>query len=255
MSTIEFSGIRSKLYKQCLREFPHARNEDIEVMKKYLAPKKNETILEIGAGSGFFSLILADLVEKIIVSDPSEEQLQEVKDLNKKNIQIVADGADTLSLEKETVDAIWSFGSLHHCFNKAKSFQNFAHILKKNGRLAIADVYHGSKLAKHFDTQVAKFCITGHEVAFWTDEFAKSLCFLAGFDEPKIYSLNINWKFKTEEEIGVFLYKIHAMTKTTPEECLRGAKEILGVRKKNGLYCLNWPMKIMISKKSYDMIR
>jgi len=250
MSAIEFSGIRSKLYKECLREFPHARDEDIEVMKKYLTPKNNETILEVGAGSGFFSVILADLVEKVIVSDPSEEQLQEVKDLGKKNIKIVKDGADTLNLEKEKVDAVWSFGSLHHCFNKTKSFQNFAHILKKNGRLAIADVYHGSKLAKHFDTQVAKFCITGHEVAFWTEEFAKSLCFITGFDKPKIYNLNISWKFKTKKEIGVFLYKIHGMTRTTPEECLRGAEEILGIRKKNRLYCLNWPMVVMISKKS-----
>ena len=178
---------------------------------------------------------MANLVEKVIVSDPSEEQLQEVRDLGKKNIQIVADGADTLNLEKETVDAVWSFGSLHHCFNKTKSFQNFAHILKKNGRLVIANVYHGSKLAKYFDVQVAKFCITGHEVAFWTDEFAKSLCFITGFDKPKIHSLNISWKFKTKEEIGVFLYKIHAMTKTTPEECLRGAEKILGIKKKDGM--------------------
>ncbi len=92
MSGIEFSGIRSKLYKECLTEFPRARDEDIEIMKKYLAPQGNETILEVGAGSGFFSVILADLVEKLIVSDPSEEQLQEVKDLDKKNIQIVAKG-------------------------------------------------------------------------------------------------------------------------------------------------------------------
>ena len=51
----EFTGDRANLYKEALREFPHARNEDIEVMKKYLAPKDNEVILEIGAGSGFFS--------------------------------------------------------------------------------------------------------------------------------------------------------------------------------------------------------
>lgn len=249
MSTVEFSGIRSKLYKECLREFPRARDEDVEVMKKYLAPKDNETILEIGAGSGFFSVVLADFVKKLIVSDPSEEQLQEVRDLNKKNIQVVAEGANTLNLEKETADAIWSFGAMHHCFNKTKSFQNFAKILKKNGRLVLADVYHGSKLAKHFDIQVSKYCITGHEVAFWTDEFAESLCFLTGFEKPEIHSLNINWKFETKKEIGLFLYKIHAMTKTTPEECLRGANEILGIEKKNGLYCLNWPMKVMISQK------
>ncbi|MDP4039836.1 MAG: class I SAM-dependent methyltransferase [Candidatus Pacearchaeota archaeon] len=245
----EFSGVRANLYKESLREFPHARDEDIEVMKKYLAPKDNEVVLEIGAGSGFFSGILSDMVKQLTVSDPSNEQLEEVKDLNKDNIKLVEAGADTLNLEKETADAIWSFGAMHHCFNKTKAFQNFARILKRDGRLVIADVWHGSKLAQHFDDKVAKFCATGHEVAFWTDEFAESLCFLAGLETPKIHDLNIQWKFKTKAEIGTFLYKIHAMTKTTPQECLKGAEEILGIEKKDEMYCLNWPMKVMISKK------
>ncbi|PIN88872.1 methyltransferase type 11 [Candidatus Pacearchaeota archaeon CG10_big_fil_rev_8_21_14_0_10_34_76] len=245
----EFSGIRSQMYKECLKEFPSARNEDFEVMNKYLAPKDNEIVLEIGAGSGFFSEKLSEKVKKLIVSDPSKEQLEEVKKLGKKNIEVRDEGADKLTLGKEIADAIWSFGAMHHCFDKTKAFENFARVLKKNGRLVMADVWHDSKLAKHFDTQVAKFCVTGHEVAFWSDEFAESLCFLTGFEKPKIYDLKINWKFKSKEDIGTFLYKIHAMTKTNPEECLRGAEEILGIEKKGDLYCLNWPMKVMISKK------
>jgi len=245
----EFSGVRAQLYKECLREFPHARNQDIEVMKKYLAPKATEIILEVGGGSGFFSGILSDMSKQLIVSDPSKEQLEDVRSLSKDNIKLVEAGADTLDLEKESVDAIWSFGAIHHCFNKTRAFQNFANILKRSGRLVIADVWHGSKLAKHFDDKVAKFCITGHEVAFWTDEFAESLCYMSGFDKPKIHDLNIQWKFETKEEIGIFLYKIHAMTKTTPQECLKGAEDILGIENKQGAYYLNWPMKLLISKR------
>ena len=175
----EFSGVRSEMYKEALREFPHARDEDFEVMKKYLAPKESETILEVGAGSGIFSKVLADILKKgkLIVSDPSKEQLNEVKSLGKKNIELVEAGADTLSLGKDTIDAIWSFGAMHHCFQKSKAFQNFAKALKKNGRIVIADVWAGSDLARHFDNKVAKFCATGHEVAFWSDEYAESLCY------------------------------------------------------------------------------
>lgn len=245
----EFSGIRSKLYRECLKEFPHARDEEINAIKKYLAPKDYETILEVGAGSGHLSEVLSKslLNGKLIVSDPSAEQLQEV--ISAKNIQVLNESADNLSLEKETVDAICSLGAMHHCFNKTKAFQNFARILKKNGRLVIADVFHGSKLAKHFDVQVAKYCITGHEVMFWTDEFVESLCFLTGFEKPKISKLNVHWKFQTKEDIGIFLYKIHAMTKTTPHECLRGAEEILGINKKTDAYYLDWPLKIIVTNK------
>ncbi|MBU3913656.1 MAG: methyltransferase domain-containing protein [Nanoarchaeota archaeon] len=251
----EFDGIRSKLYRECLREFPDARLEDIEVMKKYLAPKNGERILEIGAGSGLFSKFISDLLGddgRLIVSDPSLGQLEEIKELGKKNIdliQFVQFGSEKVNLEKEKVDAVWSFGAMHHMFKKSKSFDNLSRILKKGARVVIADVFSGSNLAKHFDDKVAKFCIVGHEVAFWSKEYADSICFLGGFTKPKFYDLNIQWKFKNKEDIGFFLYKLHGMTKTTPENCLKGAEEILGVQKKDGLYCLNWPMTLFITYK------
>ena len=143
-----------------------------------------------------------------------------------------------------------SFGAFHHLKQKVKAFENYSRILKKGGRLVIADVFQGSKLAKHFDDKVAKYCITGHEVSFLSKEFTESLCFLTGFEKPKFYDLNIKWKFKNKNDIGIFLYKLHAMTKTTPEECLRGAEKILGIKKINEDYYLNWPMTLFITRKT-----
>lgn len=251
----EFMGLRSKLYKEAMEEFSDARAEDIRIMKKYLAPKKGERILEIGAGSGFFSKHVSEVIGdngRLIVSDPSLEQLEAVEKLNRGNIdiiQFVQFGSEKVNLEKEPVDTVWSFGAMHHMFQKSKSFENIRRILKKNGRLVICDVFAGSSLAKHFDDRVAKFCITGHEVAFWSKEYVDSLCFLFGFAKPKFHDLNIQWKFRTKKDVGTFLYKIHAMTKTTPADCLRGAEEILGIEKKGGFYCLNWPMTLFITKK------
>ena len=64
-----------------------------------------------------------------------------------------------------------------------------------------------------------------------------------------IHDLDLKWKFKSKEDIGNFLYKIHAMIKTSPENCLKGAEEILGVHKSGDLYFLNWPMKVFVAKK------
>ena len=41
----------------------------------------------------------------------------------------------------------------------------------------------------------------------------------------------------------------HEMIKKTTEKCLKGAEEILGVEKKSGLYCLNWPMALFQTYK------
>jgi len=247
----EFDGIRAQLYKECLKEFPRARDKDIEVMKKYLAPKETETIVEVGAGNGMFSSKIAVMLKKgrLIVSDPSKEQLNEILSQKIKNIEVIEAGAEELELKKESIDAIWSFGAMHHCHHKSEAFQKFNQVLKKNGRLIIADVWSGSKLAQHFDDKVAKYCVTGHEVSFWTDEYAESLCYLNGFEKPKIIDLDIKWKFQSKKDIGIFLYKIHAMTKTSSEECLKGAEKILGIKKKGPIYELNWPMKILLSRK------
>ena len=122
-------------------------------------------------------------------------------------------------------------------------------MLKSGGRIVIGDVFEKSKLAKHFDEKVDRYCITGHHVEFWTDKMTYEICKKEGLQKPKIKKLKIKWKFKSEKDLGIFLYKIHAMTKTTPEECLKGAKEILGIKKRKGLYELNWPMKVIIIRK------
>jgi ubiquinone/menaquinone biosynthesis C-methylase UbiE len=249
---VEFTGVRSNLYKEALKEYPESRQEDIEIMKKYLAPKKGEKILEIGAGSGFFSGTIAELIEKdgkLIVSDPSMQQLEEIKELNKKNIEVLHSTAEKINLPENSIDKVWSFGAMHHVFEKEKAFKNFHKAIKLGSQIIIGDVFSGSKLAKHFDDQVAKYCITGHEVAFWSREYAESICYLTGLSKPEFVNINQKWIFKSEKEIGIFLYKIHAMTKTTPEECLNGAKRILGVKKEQGKYILNWPMQLIITKK------
>lgn len=249
---ILFNGLRSKMYKEALEKYPSCRESDIEVMKKYLAPKADEIILEAGAGSGFFSGILADMLSegKLIVSDPSNDQLNGIRALGRDNIEIVNDGADTLSLPAEIVDAVWSFGAMHHCLDKTKALGNFAHSLKKGGRVVIGDVWSSTTLADYFDRHVARYCATGHEVAFWSDGFTETLCHINGFSVPEIHNLPLQWVFDSEEEIGDFIYKFHAMILTTPEDCLQAGKDLLGVEKQdNGTFCLNWPMKVFITTK------
>lgn len=253
MKKAEFSGVRSQLYKEALRDYPNARQMDYEVMAEYLSPKSGEHILEVGAGSGFFSGHIADAVGPegtLTVSDPSDEQLEAVKELNRGNIKLIKVGAQELDkFGDRYFDAIWSFGAIHHCFEKTKAFTHFYRLLKPDGRLVIVDVLAESELAKHFDDKVAKYCATGHEVAFMSHEYMKSLCSLAGFDQPEIHDLPIEWVFENKDDIGNFLYKLHAMTKTTIEECLKGADEILGIKERHGKYYLNWPLTVLLVKK------
>lgn len=248
-SKAEFSWIRSQLYKECLQEFPTARDLDFETMQKYLNPQENEVILEVGAWSGFFSWKIADKCSMLYVSDPSSEQLEAVKILWKNNIEVLEWWAEFIELHEKSVDAIRSFWALHHCFNKTKAFENFHKVLKPEWRLVIVDVLSGSDLARHFDDKVAKYCITWHEVSFFTKEYFDSLCFVSNLKDNKTTDLDVKRSFNNEEDIWKFLYKLHAMTKTTTDECLKWAKDILWVEKKSTTYHLNRPLTVFTAIK------
>ncbi|MBT7902291.1 hypothetical protein HN587_00370 [Candidatus Woesearchaeota archaeon] len=74
----EFDGLRSKLYSEAIREYPFVRAEDVELMVKYLNPCRNETILGVGEGNGFFAPFVKRAIGAkgtYVVTDPSKDQL------------------------------------------------------------------------------------------------------------------------------------------------------------------------------------
>lgn len=209
IETQAFLGERAKLYIEILNDFPLVRAEEVEINLGYLKPENGEKILEIGSGSGLYTGHLARRVGtegEVIATDPSSDQLENIRALNVSNIRVIPKGADTLLddpfllSQKESVDAIWSLGAFHHCPNKSKSFENFFHLLKQGGRVLICDVFSGSSLADYFDAEVARYSVTGHEVAFLTKNFASSLCFLYGFSEPEFFELDYSWNFRQKKK-------------------------------------------------------
>lgn len=186
--THEFSGLRASFFNEVMLEFPHARAEELSLALHHLQPRSGESILEIGAGTGFFSEAIAQRVAPsfLVASDPSPEQLHALAQKNVGNIQLMHGAADALPLHHFLLppcsfDAIWSGGSFHHVPNKSSAFQNFYALLKPGGRVVIADILAGSNLARHFDLEVAKYCITGHEVSFLSKEFAIHSVITQGF--------------------------------------------------------------------------
>jgi len=257
----EFSGIRAKMYEQAISQYPLARAEDLNAMKKYLNPQEGERVLGIGEGNGFFcSTILASIGKTgfYLVSDPSASQLTNLmRRVKAKNLEICIEKAEDLMIEPESFDKVWSFGAFHHCSDQTQSMKNIYNSLRKGGKAVICDVFQGSKLAKHFDIQIARYCITGHEVKFLSEDFARTLCYNAGFEKSKIKIIDLpqRWIFDSEKDLGDFVYKLHAMTlldgnkQTKIRKTLEGCRKILGVNKVDGRYSLNWDMRAIIAEK------
>lgn len=257
----EFIGLRSKLFTEALTEYPYARKEDIEVMYKYLSPQPGEYILGFGEGNGYFCQAIAEAVGSqgsYLITDPSQDQLDSL--LNQvlpPQVQVQTIGAEGLEVPSELYEKVWSFGAFHHCPDQTSAMQRIYKALKPGGKAVICDVFQGTSLARHFDVQAGRYCETGHEVKFLSEDFARTLCFLAGFEDEKVNIIDLpqKWYFGSEYDIGVFVYKIYAMTKLPGTEqekimhTLNVCKEMLGIEHQDGWCILNWPMKAIVAQK------
>lgn len=261
-TTYEFAGPRAELFKEALRLYPNARRDDFMLMRRHLDPQPGDYILGFGEGSGHFCATLAAAVGptgKYVITEPSPELFcnipQSVLDLPQVFTQITP--VELVDLESESMDKAWACGAFHHCPNQTEAIARIYQILKPGGRLVLFDIFSGTAMARHFDTCVARYCINGHEVKFMSEEFARSLCFLAGFDDANVQIVDVPHRlvFDTEWDMGNFAYNMHALTRLrgTREECIamtvRSLKEHLPVTRDGEKYVLHFDQKGLIAVK------
>jgi arsenite methyltransferase len=258
----EFDGLRAFLYEKALAEQPFARTQDIEAMYRLLDPQKGESILGFGEGNGYFAREICEAVGLegyYLVTDPSIDQLTNLeRRVDFSQIEVKVMSIEGLEVKQGDFDKVWSFGAFHHVPKQEEAMNRIYKSLRPGGKLVLCDVFQGSNLAKHFDSIVARYCVTGHEVKFLSDDFAKTICHNAGFNDSnvRIEQLDLQWVFDSKIGLGQFIYDLHAMTKMTKSkeeninEIYNSCRDILGIENKNEKLYLNWPMKSLVAKKS-----
>jgi arsenite methyltransferase len=115
-----------------------------------LALQPGQTIADIGAGGGYFSLRFADAVGKngiIYAIDTNPEFLEFIintaneKKLN--NIKTVLAAEDKLILSKKSLDIIFLRNVYHHLPNRVGYFGNLKEFLKPDGKIVIIEYKRG----------------------------------------------------------------------------------------------------------------
>lgn len=106
----------------------------------------DDLILDIGAGSGYFSLAIAKKLNtgKVICLDLSEEMLQRLerkaeREGLRQRIQILKAEASSSGLESESVDLVVSNGVFHELSNPGSVLREMLRVLKPNRRVIISD--------------------------------------------------------------------------------------------------------------------
>jgi SAM-dependent methyltransferase len=107
------------------------------------------TVVDIGAGTGQFTLAVAGFVRRVIAVDVSPAMLEHLRTKlhvhGVANVECVADGFLTYEHRGEPADLVYSRYALHHLpdFWKARALVRVADMLRPGGVLRLSDVVYG----------------------------------------------------------------------------------------------------------------
>lgn len=157
--------------------------------------------VDVGGGTGRLSILLADLVGSVVVTDPSAGMVQVARE----RIEAAGLGDRLRAVQADlttdrldgTYDVVWSSMALHHVQDLDGLLRSLAGLLIDSGRLCIADLDEDPEGAFHAD----KVDFDGHH-GFDRQRLAEKLTSAGFVDVSFVTATTI---LKGDREFGVFL--------------------------------------------------
>jgi ubiquinone/menaquinone biosynthesis C-methylase UbiE len=111
-----------------------------ELLIQQMPIKKNHTLLDVGAGTGFFTIPMAEsTTNKVYAIDPDQRMLRVIKDKAREkgltNIMLIQDYIEDLSIESNSVDFAMASLILHEVSSLTKVLSIIFEVLRKGGHL------------------------------------------------------------------------------------------------------------------------
>ncbi len=101
----------------------------------------DQTVLDVGAGTGFLTEAASRKARKVIALDFSESMIAEARTkLAGKNVEFRIGSAEEIPLPDGSVDAVIGNMVLHHCQSPEKAVKEMTRVLAPRGRLVLSDL-------------------------------------------------------------------------------------------------------------------
>jgi ubiquinone/menaquinone biosynthesis C-methylase UbiE len=148
------SAKRARAYDKSHQRFRDFEKESEEIIS-LLCLNASHTVLDMGCGTGAFTIHAAKHLRKVCAVDVSKAMLRRARKKAKKarldNIEFRYGGFLTYDHRAEPVDAIVSCLVLHHLpdFWKLVGLKRLAQMLKTNGKLYLRDVVFSFDIASY----------------------------------------------------------------------------------------------------------
>ena len=104
-----------------------------------------DTVLDVGAGTGFLTEAAAKVASKVIALDFSREMSEEaIAKMGSGNVEFRIGNAESMPFQDSSIEVVIGNMVLHHCPHPEIAISEMSRVLKTGGRIAISDLQeHG----------------------------------------------------------------------------------------------------------------
>jgi ubiquinone/menaquinone biosynthesis C-methylase UbiE len=156
--------------------------------------------LEVGAGSGYFTTLIARHALRVIALEPVADMQAVLKARCRAegvdNVEVLGVPAADLPavVPAASVDTAFIIQSLHHLHDRDRVFQALGRVVRPGGRLLMVEPHHNLRRAARL---LRKYVADYHARAWWSDERnwathdfltrgeLRALCRVGGFARPR----------------------------------------------------------------------
>lgn len=152
---------------------------------KLIGPVKDKEVIDIGAGSGYFSRYFQQAGAKVVAADVDDKFLEHIKK-NIKGIKLKKIQFDNPLMGKEQFDIAFTSNTYHHIDQRINYLKKIKEGLKPNGRFIVLD-FKTNGLSKHSFGPPLKMRIPISQVVYELEE--------AGFGEIIVYPKSLEHQY------------------------------------------------------------
>ncbi|MBI2526461.1 MAG: class I SAM-dependent methyltransferase [Candidatus Rokubacteria bacterium] len=170
-----YSGERAAAYDS-IHGYAEAEQHEYPaqpLVASHWAPEGYGRALELGAGSGYFTALIARRAERVLAVEPVPDLARLLRERCRAeglaNVEVVTATAETWAagVAAGAFDSALVIQSLHHFHRRPEVFATLARALRPAGRLYLLEPHHNLLRAARL---FRKYLATYHAREFWTDE-------------------------------------------------------------------------------------
>ncbi|NJN52532.1 MAG: methyltransferase domain-containing protein [Gammaproteobacteria bacterium] len=225
-------------YHDAMREWPHARREDFEVPLTWAAIEPGEIVVDVPAGGGYLREYLPQKSQWF-----GHEPCSSFGDDGLTEDQLLL----PLPWGDGFADVAMSIAGVHHLTDKRALFGEILRVLRRSGRLVLADAQVGSPVAGFLDEFVGRHNGMGHQGIYLSDATVEELE-QSGFRVLRHGAVHCGWWFANRDAMGAFCRLLFDLRDIAVDDVIDAVESRLGTIERHGKVGMNWELMLVLAE-------